>query len=103
MVTVQSVQERKKNLMSLLSIAVNALYKDVCKDDASSATVKRYNRYLQNKTTLATIEISTTNYEYIDRNLLPIEKEVAKFVKTLKKKDKECLEQNQKAQKQDPK
>lgn len=101
MVTVQSVQERKKKVMSLLSTSINAMYKEVYSDTASTALIKRYNRYIQNKTTLATIEVTTTNYEYVNNNLIPIEKEVNKFIKTLDKKDKVCLEQ--KVQTKNPK
>ena len=75
--TVESVDERKKNAVSKLTILIKEWATDVYKDAASTSFIKRYNRFLQN--VLKSLVVTTTNYEYLSKQLLPTEKELLKY------------------------
>lgn len=77
--TVESVDERKKNAVSKLTILIKEWATDVYKDAASTSFVKRYNRFLQNRDVLKSLVVTTTNYEYLSKQLLPTEKELLKY------------------------
>lgn len=76
MITLENVTERMKVVINTLNEKIKEMYVDVYKDSATVAMIKKYGRYIQNRDALKTIEVTVNNYEYIDMQLLPLEKEL---------------------------
>lgn len=76
MTTLENVTERMKVVINTLNEKIKEMYADVYKDSATVAMIKKYGRYIQNRDALKTIEVTVNNYEYIDMQLLPLEKEL---------------------------
>lgn len=87
--TIEMVDERRKTVMDMLSKGIKSLYSEVYKDSATVAQIKKFNKFLQNRDGLKSLMINTSNYEYINKTMDPIEKEIKSYLNSIKKKNKE--------------
>ena len=96
MLGLEDVVKRRDELVVKLDKAIKELKKFAYKEDASVTLVKRYNKYIQNKKNLSSIEVNETNYKYIMRDIRAVEVDVNKYFKehpeALEAKDEETNE-----------
>lgn len=85
MVTIEEVNERKEKAVETLTQILKEWTPSLYKESASTCFIKKYNRYLQNRDNLKKMVISAINYEYISKQLEPLEKELKLTNRKLKK------------------
>ena len=79
MLELEDVCKRRDNLLVKLDIAIKELSKKAYRDDASVTLVKRYNKYLQNRTNLKNMDINETNYKYLVKDIKLTEADVNRY------------------------
>lgn len=85
MVTMENVSDRIKIAIKELNGLINKLAVVAYKEDTSVSLVKKYNKFIQNRDALRSLVINETNYEFINKQIVVIEKEIKKTKKELGK------------------
>lgn len=91
MLTVEQVNERKEKAIETLTQILKEWTPELYKETTSTCFIKKYNRYLQNRDGLKKIIISVNNYEYLSKQLAPLEKELKSTLKKMEK-EKEAIQ-----------
>lgn len=76
MITIEEVNTRKDKAVETLTQILKEWTPNLYKETTTTAFIKKYNRYLQNRDNLKKMVISAINYEYISKQLEPLEKEL---------------------------
>lgn len=85
MVTMDNVVDRIKIAVNELNIFIKKLSVVAYKEDTSVTLIKKYNKFIQNRDALKSLVINENNYEFINKQLIVIEKEIKKTKKELGK------------------
>lgn len=85
MVTIDGVTDRIKIAVNELNMFIKKLAVVAYKEDAAISLIKKYNKFIQNRDALKSLVINENNYEFINKQLVVIEKEIKKTKKELNK------------------
>lgn len=93
MITIEQVNERKEKAIETLTQILKEWTPLLYKESTTSCFIKKYNRYLQNRDNLKKMVITAINYEYLSKQLEPLEKELKLTSRKLKKEKETAKEQ----------